>query len=63
MTLNEDKTVKGVISLNILGYQIEYRKIPPAPNRLKPLMDMAVPSTLKESKSPRIVAVLFEVDM
>ena len=53
MTLNEDKTVRNVNCLNILGYQIKHQHISPDPDRLKPLMDMPVPSTLKELKRVR----------
>ena len=53
MTLNEDKTIRNVSGLSILGYQIKHQNISPDPDRLKPLMDMPVPSTLKELQRVR----------
>ena len=45
--------IRGVDRLNILGYQIKHQNISPDPDRLKPLMDMPVPSSLKELKRVR----------
>ena len=53
MTLNENKTVRGVARINILGYEIEKGRIAPDKNRLQPLLDMVAPRTLKELKQVR----------
>ena len=50
MTLNENKTIKGVERITILGYEIEKRKMAPDRKRLQPLLELAAPTTLKESK-------------
>ena len=50
MTLNEDKTVRCVNNLKILGYQTKHGEISPDPVRLKPVLEMPVPSTVKELK-------------
>ena len=50
MTLNEDKTVRGVEKLIVLGYEIESRRISPDQSRLQPLLELAEPKTLKELK-------------
>ena len=53
MTINESKSVREADCLNILGYQIKHQQISPDPDRLKPLMDIPVPSTTKELKRVR----------
>ena len=53
MTLNENKTVRGVERINIFGYEIEKVSIAPAKKRLQPLLDMVAPKTLKELKQVR----------
>ena len=53
MTINESKTVRQADCLNILGYQIKHQQISPDPDRLKPLMDIPVPSTPRELKRVR----------
>ena len=53
MTINESKSVREADCLNILGYQIKHQQISPDPDRLKPLMDIPVPSTRKEFKKVR----------
>ena len=50
MTLNENKTVRGVERINILGYEIEKGRIAQDKNRLQPLLDMFAPKTLKDLK-------------
>ena len=53
MTLNEDKTVREVEKITVLGYEIENGKISPDKNRLQPLLDLAEPKTFKELKQVR----------
>ena len=53
MTINESKSICEADCLNILGYQIKHQQISPDPDRLKPLMDIPVPSTTKELKRVR----------
>ena len=48
MTINESKSIREADCLNILGYQIKHQQISPDPDRLKPLMDIPIPSTTKE---------------
>ena len=50
MTLNENKTIKGVERITILGYEIEKRKIAPDRKRLQPLLELSAPTTPKELK-------------
>ena len=50
MTLNENKTIKGVERITILGYEIEKGKMAPDRKRLQPLLELAAPKTLKELK-------------
>ena len=53
MTINEDKSIREADCLNILGYQIKHQQISPDQDRLKPLMEIPVPSTTKELKRVR----------
>ena len=53
MTLNEDKTVREVKKITVLGNQIENGRISPDKNRLQPLLELAEPKTLKELKQVR----------
>ena len=45
LTLNENKSVLSVQCINILGYQVSRGSIKPDPDRLKPLQEMACPTT------------------
>ena len=49
-TLNDDKTVSFSTSITILGYTISYQSIRPDQNRLKPLLEMPPPSSLRAQK-------------
>ena len=53
MTLNEDKTVREVKKMTVLGYEIENGRISPDKDRLQPLLELAEPKTLKELKQVR----------
>ena len=53
MTLNEDKTVREVEKITVLGYEIESGRISPDKSRLQPLLELAEPKTLKELKQVR----------
>ena len=44
LTLNHDKTISSVCHLNMLGYLISYGVIKPDPDRMKPLLDLPVPT-------------------
>ena len=55
ITLNNDKTVLCTTSLSILGYTISNKTIAPDCSRLKPLLEMPPPMTLKSQK--RIVGM------
>ena len=50
LTLNDDKTVLSSTSITILGYTISYQHIRPDQNRLKPLLEMPPPTSLKAQK-------------
>ena len=50
MTLNDSKTVYGVTELNILGYCVGNNVIKPDPERLKPLLELPPPTSLKSLK-------------
>ena len=50
MTLNEDKTVREVEKITVLGYEIGNGRISPDKKRLQPLLDLAEPKTFKELK-------------
>ena len=43
LTLNHDKTISSVDTINILGYQISHGTIRPDPERMQPLRDLPVP--------------------
>ena len=43
LTLNHDKTISSVETINILGYQISHGTIRPDPERMQPLRDLPVP--------------------
>ena len=47
ITFNEDKSILSVQSLNLLGYLIQHGEIRPDPDRLKPLMDLPLPTDKK----------------
>ena len=49
-TLNDDKTVSFPTSITILGYTISYQSIRPDQNRLKPLLEIPPPSSLRAQK-------------
>ena len=48
MTLNEDKTVRKVEKITVLGNEIGNGRISPDKNRLQPLLDLVEPKTFKE---------------
>ena len=50
ITLNDSKTIDRVTSIDILGHTVSYNSISPDHSRLKPLLDMPPPSTLKAQK-------------
>ena len=50
LTLNDDKTVLSTTSITILGYTISFQSIRPDQERLRPLLEMPPPSTLKSQK-------------
>ena len=50
MTLNDSKTVYGVTELNILGYCVGNNLVKPDLERLKPLLEMPPPTSLKSLK-------------
>ena len=50
LTLNDDQTVLCTTSIRILGYTISYNCIRPDQDRLKPLMEMPPPTSLKSQK-------------
>ena len=54
-TLNESKTIQSATSITVLGYTVSYDKISPDRERLRPLLEMPPPSTLKAQK--RIVGM------
>ena len=49
------QTIKCATSITVLGYSISYDKIAPDQSRLKPLLEMPPPSTIKAQK--RIVGM------
>ena len=53
MTLNEDKTVREVENIMVLGNEFGNGRISPDKNRLQPLLDLAEPKTFKELKQVR----------
>ena len=53
MTLNEDKTVREVDKMTVLGYEIESGRIAHNKRRLQPLLEQAELKTLKELKQVR----------
>ena len=55
ITLNDSKTISSVSSVDILGHTVSYNSISPDLNRLKPLLEMPPPATLKAQK--RIVGM------
>ena len=55
ITFNESKSILSATSITLLGYTISNNKISPDYNRLKPLLEMPPPSTLKAQK--RIVGM------
>ena len=55
--LNEDKIVRGVEQIKILGFEIRKGRIPLDSGRMQPLLDMEVPKSFKELKHvPRLIA-------
>ena len=50
LTLNHDKTVLCCESITILGYSVSHNRICPDQNRLKPLLEMGPPTSLKSQK-------------
>ena len=50
ITLNKDKSVCSVTTLNALGYCISHGKIKPDPERLQPLLDLAPPANTSSLK-------------
>ena len=53
MNPNEDKTVREVEKITVLGYEIGNGRISRDKNRLKPLLDLAEPKTFKEFRQVR----------
>ena len=49
-TLNDDKTVSSVSSINILGYKVGNGIIAPDPERLQPLLDFPPPQNQRALK-------------
>ncbi len=52
LTLNQDKTIKSVTEIKMLGYLISKGQIKPDPDRMKPLINLPVPcdpASLKRS--------------
>ena len=47
LTLNEDKSIYSVTTLDLLGYRISDGTLSPDPNRLQPLLNLPVPTDLK----------------
>lgn len=47
LTFNESKTVKSVMQINVLGYQIQHKVIRPDPERMKPLQNFPLPQNKK----------------
>ena len=43
-TLNEEKTIRSVSSINILGYLVSHNTIKPDPERMEPLLKLPLPS-------------------
>ena len=50
LTLNDDKTILLTEAITILGYTISHNRISPDQSRLKPLLEMAPPTSLKAQK-------------
>ena len=50
LTLNDDKTVLSATSITILGYTISFQSIRPDQDRLKPLLEMPPPTSLRAQK-------------
>ena len=44
LTLNHDKTISSVQELKMLGYLISHGQIKPDPDRMRPLLDLPVPT-------------------
>ena len=44
LTLNDSKTISSVRTLNILGYSVSHNCIRPDPERMKPLLDLPLPT-------------------
>ena len=47
LTLNENKTISSVTSLDVLGYRVEFGTIKPDPERMKPLEKLLPPENKK----------------
>ena len=50
LTLNDDKTISFSTSITILGYTVSFQSIRPDQERLKPLLEMPPPTSLKSQK-------------
>ena len=50
ITLNHDKSVIHVESINLLGYCISYKQLKPDPERFQPLLDLPPPNDKQSLK-------------
>ena len=50
ITLNDSKTISSVTSVDVLGHTVSYNSISPDQNRLRPLLEMPPPHSLKAQK-------------
>jgi len=48
LTFNEQKCTYSAESICLLGYRISEGNLSPDPDRVKPLLDMPIPKTMKE---------------
>ena len=50
LTLNNDKTISSVTELKMLGYCISHLKVRPDPERMKPMLELPLPTDSKALK-------------
>jgi len=50
LTLNDDKCVFGVDTINLLGYTVKKGSMSPDPERLKPLLGLPIPNNMRALK-------------
>ena len=50
LTLNHDKTISSVTEISMLGYSISHLNVRPDPDRMKPLLNLPVPTDGKTLK-------------